>query len=490
MAASNRVLPLLAVFFAILLTAAAIAFVWLATYVPVQPAPPPFVNESATEGESALPPAAPPSPQVRRVWQAPVFVADATPACGYDALLARRSGEDTVFVQTQVMPVWLGERLVYQVGRWASEGAMLLALDNGTLPVTRCGGGDAWDRVDNVVAANGLLVAYVEAGVPLGAAALYLWPMRTTLPLVDASERPSDLRFADGEFGIYSWSAAQSTVYLRRSTDGGLTWSAPRRLLSDAVRPRVVDTGRVLLLSAYQPTTGNARFLLHTNDWAPTAGRLLPLAPGQDRLETGGFRNLSHRVWVLAAGGALHVLGNDARSNRTILVSARSCNASDVYPGCDASSVVARCTANPNALASACLRLAVPQLHDYHALSRNDALGFNFLGASDDAQTAVVDAGVLRDGSVVVLYYRVRVSLRQMELRLRTPAADLLVDTFDGVSQAASDGGLAYDLPALRVAKTGVYVAYSRTVPDVPQPEGFVVDTRERSRMTVALVTV
>lgn len=492
MTTSNRVLPGLLTAALLVIAAAALFFGWLATRTAIPPrAAPPIINtSSAGEETTALPPVLPPSPLVRTIWQAPEFHGNATPECGFDSLFALAGGQDTLYVRSQVMPVWLGERVVYQVGRWWSSGAMLLAVDNDTLPITRCGGGADWDRVDAVVAANGLLVAYVESGVPIGAAALYVWPFRTALPLVDASERPSDLRFSGGEFGIYSWSAAQSTVYLRRSPDGGRTWTAPRALMTDAVQPRFVDTGRAQLLGAYQPSTGNIRFLLHTNDWAPLPQRTLPLAGrGPDRLEVGGYRNVSHGMRIVSYGPLLHVVGSDARSTRSILVSARTCNASDVFPGCLSSNVVPRCTPNQNVLETACLRLAIPQLHDYHAVSRNDALAFDFVGKSDGDQTAVVDAAVLPNGTLVVLYYRVRsATLAQVELWLRVGDVDLLVDTLDGISQAASHGGLSYDAPALRATARGVWIAYSRPILGVPQPEGYDIDTRERSRMAVAVV--
>lgn len=495
MAATNRALPWVLLAFVFVAGAASLVFVWLATRVAVPPPAPTPVNDSSvsTSGTTppvVLPPAQPPSNRVSITWRAPVFVSDATPACGYDSLLALRGGEDTLYVQTQVMPLWMGARVVYQVGRWASEGAMLIAVNNETLPITRCGGGDAWDRADNLVAANGLLVAYVETGAPITTAALYVHPLKKTLTLVDPSERPSHLVFSNGEFDIYSWSAASSKVYLRRSVDGGLSWSPPRRLLDDAVRPRLVDTGRVQLLAAYQPTTRNVRFLLHTSDWAPAATRVLVLSPGVDCLE-GGYRNISQRMRLVATSSGLHVFGSDARSTRSILVSARSCNASDVYPGCSSSPVLSSCTPNPNALASACVRLAIPQLHHFHAVSENDALSFHFVGESDGDQTALLDADVLSDGRVAVLYYRVRISLMQMELRLRVGSVDFLIDTFDGVSQAASEGGLAYDSPVLRLDDdVAVYVAYSRPAGGVAQPETYTLDTRERSRMTVVRVAL
>jgi hypothetical protein len=182
----------------------------------------------------------------------------------------------------------------------------------------------------------------------------------------------------------------------------------------------------------------------------------------------------------------LHVVGSDARSTRSILVGARTCNASDVFPGCTSSDVVSRCTPNQNVLETACLRLAIPQLHDYHAVSRNDALAFDFAGRSDGDQTAPVDAVALPNGTLAVLYYRVRLSnLAQLELWVRVGGNDLLVDTLDGVSQAASQGGLAYDAPSLRLGSQALLVAYSRPVSGVPQPEGYDIDTRERSRLTV-----
>ncbi len=494
MTTSNRVLPSLLLAALLVIAAAALLFSWLATRVDIPPPTPAIINTSTAtnngEESASLPPVQPPSPLVRWAWRAPEFHTDATPECGFDSMFALAAGKDTLYVRSQVMPVWMGERLVYQVGRWQSSGAMLLAVDNDTLPITRCGGGTDWDRVGSVVAVNGLLVAHVETGLPAAAAALYVWPMRTTLALVDPSERPSDLRFTNGEFGIYSWSAAQSTVYLRRSADGGRTWTAPRLLMTDAVRPRFVDTGRAQLLGAYQPSTGNIRFLLHTNDWAPTPQRTLPLAPGADRLEVGGYRNLSQWTRIVSWGALVHVVGSDARSNRSVLVSARTCNTSDVFPGCVSSTIVARCTPNQNVLETSCLRLAIPQLHDYHAISRNDALAFDFRGKSDGDQTAVVDALALPNGTLATLYYRVRATLAQMELTVRVGDTNFLVDTFDGTSQAASGGGLAFDAPALRISANALWIAYSRPLSGIAQPEGYDIDTRERSHMTVAVITL
>jgi hypothetical protein len=97
-----------------------------------------------------------------------------------------------------------------------------------------------------------------------------------------------------------------------------------------------------------------------------------------------------------------------------------------------------------------------------------------------------VDAVALPNGTLAVLYYRVRLSnLAQLELWVRVGGNDLLVDTLDGVSQAASQGGLAYDAPSLRLGSQALLVAYSRPVSGVPQPEGYDIDTRERSRLTV-----
>ena len=498
---------------AFVLAVAVIGFVWLGTHAagtvlqPVQPSPPPAptpVNDSTAAPRPR--PALPTGQPLRIVteWTAPVIVTAPTPECGYDTLLALRDGKDTLYVRTQVAPVWLRSTAVYEVGRWASEGSLLLAAGNEALPITKCAGGADWERVSSAVSTDGLLVCYVESGVPVGpnerTAAFYVWPLRVEIALAEPLERPSHLRSSGAAFELYSWSARAGTVYVRRSVDGGRSWSSPRILIaSDAVQPRVIGLpSGTLLLGAVQPSTGNLRFLLSTGVWAPAPSRTLHLhsVAGMDTFTAAHTveRNLTHQVHLASIGSLLHVWGADARSTTSILVSAHSCRREDVYPSCTSDQVVPRCTPNPHVLASACLRLAVPLLHDFHAVSHNDALTFEMVGASDEDQTAPRAVLVLPNGTAVVAYYRVREEqLERMELRLRIGSTDLLIDILDGYVQAYSAGGAAFDGlgVALRFEHPSLYLAYSRTIPGAPPAwNSTLFDTRERSRMTVVRVDI
>ena len=542
----RRGLALIFVGFLAVCVVVVVALTWGGS--PPPPLPTPDVRNN-NEKEAAYRRRAPleslTTPTTRVAWEAPDFAVNITEACGYDrVMMIQPDGNDVLYMRTQIAPVFYhsSSSVVYEVGRWRTDGSMLLVQDGRPLPFTRCGDPNApWDRVCCAVTAEDLLIAHV-ASVPSSNRAFFVWPAQTIIsPLVDDTERPSALTYtaATRTYVLYSWSAMKREAYLRESRDAGLSWTSPPMLIQrNALRPLVLEETRpgTRFLMTTTPASGDLKFAPNTlGTWSLSVPphRVFPLVrhfPQEDdtlvdttvlppifglvRVNATSRVAFARREWtwrsahVMYERGRLHVLDTDTRFSRhTVLVSERTCQPDDVYVGCvplDEVPSMPPCRPKPQTLGTACVRYLTPLAAAFHAVSLNDGLTWDILesvGKNDDgSQTIVRAATLLPNGNVAVAYLLVRpgATLRVAELRVQIIGTDVdvLVDTLDLHTQAWTMGGVGYDgdVLAMRADASIIELAYSATTRnvylaahDVP---GGTVDITDRSRLTIVKIQV
>jgi hypothetical protein len=413
---------------------------------------------------------------------------------GYDGLMMLRN--DTLYLKTVVSPV---SSSFFLLGQWSTNGTAGCSIPG----ITTCQGGE-WDRASFPVVTPTGIVLRVDSP---GRAALLL-VTNSTVRLLRVLPASGDNRPVIGD--AYTWSASQHAVYLAGR-------HAP--LLSDSLVPTLVDSSRssgTQFLAARSATDGVVRLLLHTSSsgWAASPSRFYRDVhlPPPDALVDGphlAWRGAWERVSLLSDGarGLLHLIGTDARSPQSRLMSARSCRAEDVYPRCTPLSPtpISECVPDPHALASACVAVSASLLAAFHAVSADDGLSWQSpartILAQGNDQSVARGSILLPSGLVAVVYESTRPGHGFEALQLRlwvSNGYDTLLDTLDGYAQAYSNGGSAWDggdpLPMRVHGEHHLNVTYSRPVSGT-RPAAYdvtqgIIDVEPRSSLVTLTVWV
>lgn len=489
----------IAILAALLVVGGLLAITWAATRTAGTLRDPLLSQPVGVQTEEAVTDAPPPSrtppplppPTTLLTWT-PIS-SPALECTGYDGLMMLRN--DTLYLRTAVSPV---SSSFFLLGQWSTNGTAGCSVPG----ITTCQGGD-WDRASFPIATPTGVVLRVDS--PARAALLLVTnsTVRVLRSVTGTDERP-----VIGD--AYTWSASQRAVYLAGR-------HAP--LLSDSLVPTLVDSSRssgTQLLAARSATDGVVRLLLHTSSsgWATSPSRFYRDVhlPPPDTLVDGphlAWRGAWERVFLLSDGarGLLHLVGTDARSPRSRLVSARSCKPEDVYLGCTplVPTPIRECVPDPSALASACVAVSASLLAAFHAVSTDDGLSWQspaqLILAQGNEQSVARGSILLPSGLLAVVYESTRPGhgFEALQLRLwMSNGYDTLLDTLDGYAQAYSNGGSAWDggdpLPMRVHGEHHLNVTYSRPVSgarpaacDVPQG---IIDVESRSSLVTLTIWV
>lgn len=357
--------------------------------------------------------------------------------------------------------------VAYLDGLWAKGGALrlmtLLPVTGNELerlptplPITRCAGNNAWDRVKDphlVAAPDGrfVLIAQVEAaedvleGLPARSAIVtfhsedrgHSWSLRRTW-LVPFGSRIIDFALApSSHLTLLLFNGSTTRNVFVTSNDNGATWRRPIPLdVVDGKEPVTVaysakiqeseliafagarHTGlpadgqfaHLQVASGYGQAFGRARRILPMRAAARDSVNLLHLG-GQingylargvtgaaaTRVNASSFSPKRQLILRVAPEGRLYALSTElGASPRAERLALRSCEGgSQVRSGCVSNELQERCVPSALALASSCVRVHAPQIRAVFAVSDND--GVSFEGVQNADPRIPLDSEVMQD---------------------------------------------------------------------------------------------